>query len=353
MAQCSAYASQQGCEPCSWARQLRRIDRMRVFIANFGVANSLWPICLARPSIATFEDEDLYAIRVSNDRERYIAHAMATKTTKGISPPKQLASRWFNLSAIVAATEGDLWIHREKDVLWWTISAPGPVQTTLEQSFLPRRPGDRIYVIQKPASAWSDRSKRGALLDWRSLHPKACHFLFTEGTLQQLGEDNARYAIALVEGNDLSAWHALPGWKAKEQAARRGAVRELDAREAAIVRMVRTVEDTVAQCNGQPELRIVKNKEMRFKSPALRQYIATLIEVQEGLCALTGVPLQFDGAHDDPECLCSLDRINSDGHYEQENLQVVCRFANRWKSNGDDTEFRRLIGLVRDVSLVE
>jgi hypothetical protein len=45
--------------------------------------------------------------------------------------------------------------------------------------------------------------------------------------------------------------------------------------------------------------------------------------------------------------LASLDRINSDGHYSDGNLQVVCRFVNQWKSNMPDGEFRRLLGMVR------
>ena len=49
----------------------------------------------------------------------------------------------------------------------------------------------------------------------------------------------------------------------------------------------------------------------------------------------------------DPEMLCSLDRIDSSGHYERGNLQLVCRFINRWKSDGDVNEFRRLIKVLQ------
>lgn len=43
----------------------------------------------------------------------------------------------------------------------------------------------------------------------------------------------------------------------------------------------------------------------------------------------------------------SLDRIDSDGHYEKGNLQLVCRFINFWKQAADDQEFRPLINFVR------
>jgi thymidine kinase len=111
--------------------------------------------------------------------------------------------------------------------------------------------------------------------------------------------------------------------------------------------MMNTVKDTVRNANGQQETRTVKNKEMRFTESELTAYINRLIDDQDGLCALTGLRLQFIGEADNPELLCSLDRIDSAGHYEIGNLQVVCRFANRWKNSSDDEGFRRLITLVR------
>ena len=80
---------------------------------------------------------------------------------------------------------------------------------------------------------------------------------------------------------------------------------------------------------------------------SLDAYVRALLEKQEGKCTLTGIKLQFRGAHEDDQLLPSLDRINSDKQYEDGNLQVVCRFVNRWKSNTPDEEFRRLLSLVR------
>lgn len=104
---------------------------------------------------------------------------------------------------------------------------------------------------------------------------------------------------------------------------------------------------TAAQSNGQQVLKAVKVKECRFSPEELRTYIEALIREQGRSCAVTGLPLQFEGAADDPEMICSLDRIDSDGHYERGNLQVVCRFVNRWKRDSDDADFRRLIEIVR------
>jgi hypothetical protein len=45
----------------------------------------------------------------------------------------------------------------------------------------------------------------------------------------------------------------------------------------------------------------------------------------------------------------SLDRIDSDGHYAPYNLQIVARFVNRWKSDDDNSNFKRLLAPLRTV----
>ena len=61
---------------------------------------------------------------------------------------------------------------------------------------------------------------------------------------------------------------------------------------------------------------------------------------------LTALPLEMDEIDGDKELVCSLDRIDSNGHYEKDNLQVVCKFANRWKGDSDNDEFIRLINML-------
>ena len=72
---------------------------------------------------------------------------------------------------------------------------------------------------------------------------------------------------------------------------------------------------------------------------------------QEYCCELTGLPLELDEVNGDPAMFASSDRIDSSGHYEPGNLQVVCRFANFWKGASDDAEFRRLIGVLRSAAV--
>lgn len=117
--------------------------------------------------------------------------------------------------------------------------------------------------------------------------------------------------------------------------------------QAAIIRMMGTAKDTARNAFGQQVLRRIKNKEVRILDSEFERHLNQLIEEQNGRCAITGLKLQFDGDHQDSQLLCSLDRIDSDKHYEIGNLQVVCRFINMWKSAEKDSEVRRLVALLR------
>lgn len=123
--------------------------------------------------------------------------------------------------------------------------------------------------------------------------------------------------------------------------------RVLGSREKSIIAMRLSVENTVKGSNGQVVERKVKNNELRMTRDELEATIARLLDMQKNQCALTGIPLQFHGAGSDKDLLPSLDRIDSNGHYENENLQVVCQFINFWKGDSDNEMFARLRMLVR------
>lgn len=326
---------------------------MKVFIANFGQQNYLWPACLERSTVATINNVRVQPFWEARDRKGYVAYALANmKTARGETPTPSVASRWYGLTDEVANTNGDIWIHREKTELWWTTTRPDTVQIELKPSRNSERDGPEIYELHKPCDPWTDRTRKGGRLSWNGLHPKAKDFLFTEGTLQQLQPDNAAYALALIAGEDLSAWHDRPNWKAKSDRSGRSAAVTFDPIQKAAWRMAATALASASQANGQQVLKTVKVKNCEFTAEELRLYVENLIHDQDRLCAITGIPLQFDGDHDDAEMLCSLDRIDSSGHYARGNLQVVCRFVNRWKSDSDDGQFRRLMGLVRSNAFV-
>ncbi len=125
--------------------------------------------------------------------------------------------------------------------------------------------------------------------------------------------------------------------------------RFLGAKERSIADIKYSVGKTVFTSNGQTVERKVKDKELRMTDYELDRLLRHLLDVQEDRCAITGLPFQYQGAHSDTNMLPSLDRIDSDGHYENGNLQLVCRFINFWKQAADDQEFRRLINVVRRI----
>lgn len=109
-----------------------------------------------------------------------------------------------------------------------------------------------------------------------------------------------------------------------------------------------TMAKSACTQSGTLTTSVAKEKVFKFESDAqFKSYVAELLAKQNKRCAITNLPLLFPGSSGDEDQLPSLDRINSDGHYEIGNLQIVCRFINRWKSDSDDHNFRRLISMLR------
>ena len=318
----------------------------RTFIANFGVANSMWPQARDLPAVTVFNDAGADPFWRAGDRDGFISYCKANSVTQHGTPPTTVtASRWFNLPTIVVESGGDLWIHREHDHIWWTVTSHAEAVVTNQPA--PTGGREPIVLYAKPCLPWSDRSRTGQRLRWSMLHPKARTFLFTEQTLQQVGEENADYAMALVAGDDLRRWHSLPDWRAAEAKSGRGAVHEAPARRIAILNMIMSAENTAQNSNGQVVERTVKDKRFGLGShDEAEALLDRLMGANGDKCALTGVRLEF-GRGADPDLRPSLDRIDSDGHYDPDNVQVVAWFANRWKNDSDDAGFRRLIALVR------
>jgi hypothetical protein len=128
--------------------------------------------------------------------------------------------------------------------------------------------------------------------------------------------------------------------------------RILGARERSITNMRLSILNTVSQSRGQIVTRnmLMKVKDLGFDSErALEAYLRERIKIQGDCCALTGIPFHFHGDFgSDKNLLPSPDRIDSDGHYEPGNIQVVCQFVNMWKSNTKNDEFLRLLTLIRN-----
>ncbi len=119
----------------------------------------------------------------------------------------------------------------------------------------------------------------------------------------------------------------------------------LGSRDIAIWNMAEQANQTAKQSYGQTIERTIKNKDLRLSKEDLITHLKELLEETGDRCAISGIVLQFESP--DLQLLPSLDRIDSSGHYELGNLQVVARFINFWKRDTEDPEFRRLLAIVR------
>lgn len=336
---------------------------MHVYIANFGRGNYEWPICRERGTVATMNSVAAQPFWEAGDRDGYISYRMANDiTAAGEKPTRGTAARWFNLMTIVSETAGDVWVHKDGDELWWTVSrSDAPFFETKTESIAR---GREVVVCHKPCDFWSNKTKLGVPLRWNELHPKAKDFLSTEATLQSLSSSYRDYTLALIGGNNLEPWHTTPLWKNRSEASKNGhapvryATRaekiayqrasELFDAAATAERMARTAISTTKAARGQTVEHVVKRKDLEFASAVqLQDYIVKLMASQEGFCELTGLPLELDEVNGDLQMFASLDRIDSSRHYAPGNLQVVCRFANFWKGASDNKEFRRLIDVLK------
>lgn len=318
---------------------------MNIYISLFGADNYAWPRCRTDSVVVTIVDHDLLPFWEARDRDGFIEYAVGKKKTqRGNIPNRQTASRWYGLIENVVETDGDYWIHRSGDEIWWTTSSPVSFDYVEEND----PSGARTFVFRKPCGPWSNKDMSGRPLRWSALHPKARNILSTQSTQITLSGENKAYTLSLLNGHSLHTWHDAKEWR--DALVKAGVGKVYSARERAIWRMVAGVKGTVTSSNGQVVERVVKNKDLLVSEDDLRRIIDELIDDQDRLCAISKIPLQFDGEETDKQLLCSLDRIDSSRHYELGNLQVVCRFINKWKSADQDHEFRRLLGIVRSTA---
>jgi hypothetical protein len=328
---------------------------MKVYIANFGSGNWAWPECLTRNALAVMDDERVHPFWQRKDQEGYVRESLRLMTNRdGKQLDKGTATRWYGEITILNETSGELWLHSDTKRLWWTISKTDPATFDVRKEPDPSFGSQKIYVYFKPCRPWSDRDKEGRELFWDGLHPKAKMFLMNQGTFQPILGDNASYVQALIAGEDVSSWHQLRDWREKLERSGKEAVKSFSAAEIVeermkqtAARMVKTAQQTAIQ-SGQVVISLTKDKHFLFGSEkAAQDYSLELMKKQQGRCALTGLQMLLDDEPGDEQCRYSLDRIDSSKHYEPENLQLVCRFANLWKSASDNEEFKRLIAIVR------
>ena len=208
-----------------------------------------------------------------------------------------------------------------------------PIQPTgFDQAF--RMMGVDLVTLRQ--TSWENYSAYLAILDGlRSM-------IATEAKLPSVRLVDAHsfvWILASLSKLEASGELTAPGGKATDG-------RILGGREKSIITMRLSVENTVRNSNGQTVQRVIKSKDLRMTTGDLEAELDRLLTLQSNRCALTGIPFDFQGQ--DKSLLPSLDRIDSNGHYEAGNLQIVCQFINFWKGDADNDEFARLLMVVRD-----
>ena len=128
-----------------------------------------------------------------------------------------------------------------------------------------------------------------------------------------------------------------------------GSVYSYGARERWIYMNFRTLVSRAKHSNDQTVETTVKNKELHLSELEHKQLMNMLHERQDGRCALSGLPLEYERDEDNFDLVASVDRIDSNDHYNADNVQLVCTFINLWKGARTDSEFLALLNLVRRI----
>ena len=320
---------------------------MKVFIANLGEKNVHWPICVSENVLTLETTQKLFDFWKQNDRDGWLEWAgKHERMANGQPAIPSVASRWFNLITTFHKTVDDIWMHRQGGYLFWAASKVGPVTQTIIED--PAHQGRSYLLLKRPTTPWRNQARDGRTLLWSAIHPKAHHFLQTEATYQEVANDRKYrdYALSLIDGTVLAELHQRPEWKQALGKKQLGTT--FSNLEKTIFDAVRQMGKTVLRADGSIVETQIKIKEMLLPENEMRKFLSKLYADQEGHCALTGLRMLLNDDEGPKDMRLSVDRIDSNGHYEPTNIQLVCRFANFWKSAGDNTRFKELIQVIRD-----
>ena len=330
---------------------------MKIYVANLGFENVYWPVCRSDSVLTLYTSKKLFECWTNGDREGWIEWATHNaKMTNGQLAIKPVASRWFNLLTIFHETLGDIWIHRDRDQLFWTRTVSGPTSvshitdpTAVSSKTGPVGHSNPYLLLKKPTERWRSTTEAGRPLFWKGLHPKSRDFLQTEATYQEVANDRGYkdYVFSLLNDQNLDAWHNRIEWKEKQK----NPVRTFSALENTIYDAMLRIRSTVAKADGRIFEKSSKVKNLTVPEEEFRLFLRRLYDEQGGLCMLTGLRMLLNGEDGAGDFRLSVDRINSNGHYDPSNVQLVCRFANFWKSNSDNSRFKELVQIVREAQL--
>jgi hypothetical protein len=320
-----------------------------IYFIKTGADNYFWKRCLEANTAALMFDQDYYEAWAANDKE---AHLEVTRkhADKGASESdlKRESTTWFTHGQRLANSLGDIFICRDGNNLYWATSTEAPWYPIPHEHM-----GQPVVAVCKPVDGWTRFTAKGdKALKWETTHNRAKDFLQPYPALFRIDNEEMRdYLDAMLHGDDLTPWHSQSAWKIKQGEHRgKSLANSLAAVEFAVEQLMTSITQTVSQSNGQVVMAVktMKNKELVGSKEVMRAHLKQLYEDQEGRCKLSGIQMHVPGAQDgvNPDLMISPDRIDSNGHYEAGNIQLVCRFVNYWKCATDNSKFTELLDLV-------
>lgn len=316
----------------------------KIYVIMTGNENSLWSRCLSESLVALEFGKTYFDPWRAEDYDSYleVTKADAAKDDSE-ADVKGRATLWFNRGNDLTRSEGDFWLHRDKnsDSLYWA-------QTTSADPVFDHSDPDSV-MLAKPVTKWSRHDKKKKPLSWKTIHPVAKDYISSMAAMFSVANaDMKGYVQALIDGGDLTPWHSRPKWE-ERLGAHKGKTlgSSVSLHELTLANLMLSITGAVANSNGQKVFKTLKNKELHCSEAEMKAHLANLYEEQKGKCAITGLTMHLHGQDDcDSDMLVSPDRIDSYGHYSIGNVQLVCRFVNFWKMAQDNNRFAELLGRV-------
>lgn len=313
-----------------------------IYVIMTGNENNLWSRCLKDDVVALEFGAAYYDAWRTGDYDAYLAVARAIAGQDETETEiKGRATLWFNRGNDLTSSEGDLFFHRDRqtDRLYWA-------ETTAAAPVFEQYADDRV-MLAKPVTKWLHHDRQQKPLTWSSIHPIAKNYLASQAAMFKVGNaDMQAYLRVMVDGNDLSPWHARQHWK-ERLGENKALGASVSLHELMLANLMLSITETVKNANGQRVFKTLKNKELQCSEQEMKAHLASLYEIQGGKCAVTGLTMHLRGQdNSDKDMLVSPDRIDSCGHYTIGNLQLVCQFINFWKMAQDNDRFAELLDLV-------
>jgi hypothetical protein len=316
-----------------------------------------------RAGALVFQSEQrLYDSVVSDDEQAIESAARRVKTDEypDANAPRNAWGVWVRtIRTFRDLPENSLVLHWEanEDRLHWAIVGPQPFRLDRAER---NDFGQDGYIFHRELrGGWRTRSVHDVPIS--NIHPSARALAINMATLNSVQTD-PDYFRALILDRDTAEWTNRrawaqvaqeKGWHPKDtdtlRAERRKKIITPEIAEAAehllneiaflddIARMAKTAVQTAAYANGQTVLRTVKAKDIGFSRAELEEEIASLLKDQQNECALTGHI--FRAGETNPHLKLSLDRKDSRLGYVPNNLQIVTRAANFYKSASDAADW--------------